>query len=77
MALRIFIFSVVLGAEYLFHLKSIATYAPIFLGCIISVLAIVLKLGGVSSISNDIYKAWTTAWSMYKDTKSLAIKLIS
>ena len=29
---RIFIFSIVLGAEYSFYLKSIATYAPAFLG---------------------------------------------
>ena len=29
---RIFIFSIVLGAEYSFYLKSFATYAPAFLG---------------------------------------------
>ena len=29
---RIFMFSIVLGAEYSFYLKSIATYAPAFLG---------------------------------------------
>ena len=39
---RIFIFSIVLGAEYLFYLKFIATYAPTFCGYIISVLAMVL-----------------------------------
>ena len=36
---RILIFSIVLGAEYLFYVKSIATYAPTFFGDIISVLA--------------------------------------
>ena len=39
---RIFIFSIVLGAEYLSYVKPIATYAPTFFGYIISVLAIVL-----------------------------------
>ena len=32
MAPRILIFSIVLGAEYLFYVKSIATYAPQFKG---------------------------------------------
>ena len=36
---RIFIFSIVLGAEYSSYLKSIATYAPAFLGYNNSVLA--------------------------------------
>ena len=36
---RILIFSIVLGAEYSFYLKSIATYAPAFLGYTNSVLA--------------------------------------
>ena len=36
---RIFIFSIVLGAEYLSYAKSIATYAPTFFGYIISILA--------------------------------------
>ena len=35
-ASRIFIFSIVLGAEYLFYVKSIATYAPTFFGYHIS-----------------------------------------
>ena len=39
---RIFIFSIVMGAEYSFYLKSIATYAPAFLGYNNSVLARVL-----------------------------------
>ena len=39
---RIFIFSIFLGAEYLSHVKFIATRAPTFLGYIISVLASVL-----------------------------------
>ena len=39
MALRILIFSIILGAEYLSYVKSIATYAPTFFGYIISVLA--------------------------------------
>ena len=39
MAPRIVIFSIVLDAEYLSYVKSIATYAPTFLGYIISVLA--------------------------------------
>ena len=43
MAPRILIFSIVLGAEYSFYLKSIATYAPAFLRYNNSVLAIVLQ----------------------------------
>ena len=39
MAPRIFIFSIVLGAEYLSYVKFIATYALTFFGYIISVLA--------------------------------------
>ena len=39
---RIFIFSFVLRAEYLFYVKSIATtYSPTFFGYIVSVLTIV------------------------------------
>ena len=38
MAPRIFIFSIVLGAEYLFYVKFIATFALTFFGYIISVL---------------------------------------
>ena len=38
-ALKIFIFSIVLGAEYLSYVKSIATFALTFFGYIISVLA--------------------------------------
>ena len=33
------IFSIAMGAEYLFYVKSIATFAPTFYGYIISVLA--------------------------------------
>ena len=36
---RIFIFSIVLGAEYLSYVKFIATFALAFFGYIISVLA--------------------------------------
>ena len=36
---RIFIFSIVLGAEYLSYVKSIATFSLTFFGYIISVLA--------------------------------------
>ena len=36
---RILIFRIVLGAEYLFYVKSIVPYAPTFFGYIISVLA--------------------------------------
>ena len=43
-ATRIFIFSIVLGAECTFYLKSIATNAPTFLGYNNSVLAIVMCL---------------------------------
>ena len=41
MALRIFIFSIILGAEYLSYVKSIAIFVLTFFGYIISVLAIV------------------------------------
>ena len=36
---RILIFSIAMGAEYLSHVKSIATFAPTFYGYTISVLA--------------------------------------
>jgi hypothetical protein len=41
MAPRIFIFSIAMGADNSFYVKSIVTYAPTFFGYIISVLAIV------------------------------------
>ena len=41
MAPRILIFSIAIGADNSFYVKSIATYAPTFFGYIISVLAIV------------------------------------
>ena len=41
MATRIFVFSIVLGAEYSFYVKTIATYAPTFFGYNNSILAIV------------------------------------
>ena len=41
MAPRILIFSIAMGANKLFYVKSIATYAPTFFRYIISVLAIV------------------------------------
>jgi hypothetical protein len=41
MAPRILIFSIAMGADYSFYVKSIATYAPTFLGYNNSVLAIV------------------------------------
>ena len=41
---KIFIFSTAMGAEYSFYVKSIATYAPMFLGYNDSVLAIVNEL---------------------------------
>ena len=44
MAPRILIFSIVLVAEYLSYVKSIATYAPTFFGYIISVLASVCSI---------------------------------
>ena len=47
MAPRILIFSIVLGAEYSFYLKSIATYAPAFLGYNNSALARVRALGAM------------------------------
>ena len=42
MAPRILIFSIAMGADYSFYMKSIATYAPAFLRYNNSVLAIVL-----------------------------------
>ena len=45
MALRIFIFPIVLGAEYLSYAKFIATYALTFFGYIIQVLACVKPNG--------------------------------
>ena len=49
---RIFIYSNVLGAEYLSYVKSIATYAPTFLRYIISVLATVTPHVKVSLVKN-------------------------
>ena len=43
MAPRIFLFSIVLGDEYSFYVKSIATYAPTFLGYNNLVLAMVTR----------------------------------
>ena len=43
MAPRIFIFSIAMGADYSFYVKSIAICAPTFFGYIISVLASVIK----------------------------------
>ena len=37
------ILSIAMGADNSFYVKSIATYAPTFFGCIISVLAMVSK----------------------------------
>ena len=37
------IFSIAMGADYSFYVKSIATYAPIFFGYFFSVLANVLR----------------------------------
>ena len=42
MALMILIFSIAMGADYSFYVKSIATFALTFFGYIISVLASVL-----------------------------------
>ena len=56
----IFIFSIVLGAEYLSNVKSIDTFAPTFFGYIISVLANVrinLPLG----LLTINFANWTTA----------------
>ena len=35
---RILTFSIAMGADYLFYVKSIATWVPTFFGCIILVL---------------------------------------
>ena len=43
MAPKILILSIAIDADYLFYVKSIATWAPTFLGYIISVLASVMK----------------------------------
>ena len=43
MAPRILIFSIDMGADYSFYVKSIATYAPAFLGYNNSVLARVVS----------------------------------
>ena len=51
---RIFIFPIVLGAEYLSYVKSIATFALTFYGYIISVLASVSSIEGVSG-SSDVF----------------------
>ena len=48
---RIFIFSTVLGAEYLSYVKFIAIHALTFFGYIISVLASVLNLNHKKAIS--------------------------
>ena len=49
MAPRILIFSIAMGVEYLSYVKSIATFALIFFGYIILVLASVKCKGGRES----------------------------
>ena len=51
---RILIFSIVLGAEYLFYLKSIATYAPEFLGHNNSFLARVYNFGNLGQMAKKV-----------------------
>ena len=54
MAPRILIFSIAMGANYLFHVKSIATYALAFLVYNNSVLArVTLKVGVALSGGRD------------------------
>ena len=43
MAPRILIFSIAMDANNSFYVKFIATYAPTYFGCIISVLAMVIR----------------------------------
>ena len=45
---RILIFSIAMGANYSFYVKSIVTCSPTFLGYIISVLASVSEAGHLS-----------------------------
>ena len=49
----IFIFSIVLDAEYLSYVKSIATYAPTFFGYIISALASVRRKRRILTTQNE------------------------
>ena len=56
MAPRIFIFSIVLGDEYLSYVKSIATNAPTFFGYIISVLASVKAIPDEWKAKSDIQR---------------------
>ena len=51
---RILIFSIAMGAEYLFYMKSIATFAPTFYGYIISVLASVSCFVLISFVTEQI-----------------------
>ena len=66
---RIFIFSIVLGAEYLSYVKSIATYALTFFGYIISVLASVK-----THLSMNQKHSKTGA--MQKETKTYDMKIL-
>ena len=72
MATRIFIFSIVLGAEYLSYVKSIATFALTFFWYIISILASVF---GFSLLSRFNYLAKfskvRTFWETQKIWKNL------
>jgi hypothetical protein len=54
MAPRILIFSIAMGADNSFYVKSIATYAPTLFGYIISVLAIVREIPMISLLSESI-----------------------
>ena len=63
MAPRILIFSIVPGAEYLFHLKFIVTYALIFFGYIIDNYSLARVMGVPKSGKfADIVYGWSPAW---------------
>ena len=57
---RILIFSIILGAEYLSYVKSITSFALTFFGCIISVLASVLKTPQLRSHCFPVVKVLKT-----------------
>ena len=66
--LRILIFLIVLSAEYLSHVKSIATYAPQFLGYNSSVLGIVINVAALTTVISSKLKRSVTTNMLHHDT---------
>ena len=71
----VLIISVVLGAEYSFYMKSIATYAPQFFGYNNSVLAIVRRALSLIEVckKNQMHKELSHLYQEFKTSNSVLI----